>query len=335
MFSGLPTCLIPVCPSVCLLVASFHTFWAKSTCNPNMSRPHERRPRSLRSQPPRLPPSLKYDEIRLPVPQSRRLSARRPHSPPTRRRPLPLSPIRDRSDGHHSHRSTIPRSLPSSRRSAHGSLFSSPLPSDARQTYTPWILNLRTASTTHKCCDARLFRPGHSTDDMGITSDSGTIAVPILPGPTQLFNFDVSVMTLTPTQYTPGARFSELSWPILAAQGFTKHDLHHDHVHDSTMTTTTIPTLCRGRRTTRFSSVIRHPNIPGVDLLWCGYDSSRSPLTFVHMTALEMVDLAAWTEGVRTGVVGQVADMDGRLGWIEPGEDSPLELILRSHGVRP
>jgi hypothetical protein len=141
-------------------------------------------------------------------------------------------------------------------------------------------------------------------------------------------------MTLTPTEYTPSAPFSELNWPLLAAQGFTKHDLHHDHVHDSTWTTMALCRRegCGGRRRppTRLSSVIRHPNIPGVDLLWCGYDATISPRTFVHMTALEMVDMRAWTEGVKNGAVGQVADMDGRLGWIEPGEDSPLDRILQS-----
>jgi hypothetical protein len=53
------------------------------------------------------------------------------------------------------------------------------------------------------------------------------------------------------------------------------------------------------------------------------------------MTALEMVDMRAWTEGVKNGTVGQVADMDGSLGWIEPGEDSPLERILQSRGAWP
>ncbi|KAK5260306.1 hypothetical protein LTR40_004395 [Exophiala xenobiotica] len=254
-------------------------------------------------------------------------------------------------DGHQPHRgSTIPRSLSSSqqrRNSQDQRSASRPLSSSSRTSYPPWIFNLRTTSNaththththTHKCSDARLFRPERkrtgTATTVGSRTRTSTIAVPILPGPTRLFNFDVSVMTLTPTEYTPSAPFSELNWPLLAAQGFTKHDLHRDHVHDSTWTTMTLCRRegCGGRRRppTRLSSVIRHQNVPGVDLLWCGYDATISPRTFVHMTALEMVDMRAWTEGVKNGAVGQVADMDGRLGWIEPGEDSPLDRILQS-----
>ncbi|KAK5214196.1 hypothetical protein LTR47_004580 [Exophiala xenobiotica] len=308
------------------------------------------RPHSPRSQPPHLPPGLKYDEVLLPRPPS----ARRPHSPPypPRRPPPHLSPIHERpEDGHQPHRgSTIPRSLSSSqqrRNSQDQRSASRPLSSSSRTSYHPLILNLRTTSNaththththTHKCSDARLFRPERkrtgTATTVGSRTRTSTIAVPILPGPTRLFNFDVSVMTLTPTEYTPSAPFSELNWPLLAAQGFTKHDLHRDHVHDSTWTTMTLCRRegCGGRRRppTRLSSVIRHQNVPGVDLLWCGYDATISPRTFVHMTALEMVDMRAWTEGVKNGAVGQVADMDGRLGWIEPGEDSPLDRILQS-----
>lgn len=132
-------------------------------------------------------------------------------------------------------------------------------------------------------------------------------------------------MTLTPVRYTPGAPYSELNWPLLASEGFTKHDLHHDHEHDSTHGNP----LCRGIPRRKVSSVIRHPNIPGVDLLWCGYDEDESPHILVHMTAFDMVNLELWSEGVKTGVVGQAADMDGRLGWIEPGDDSPFERIVQ------
>lgn len=167
------------------------------------------------------------------------------------------------------------------------------------------------------------------------TQHTGTVVLPILPGPVSRFNFDVSVMTLSQTLFTPNAEYSELSWPVLQAQGFTKHDFHHNHEHDSTWTdpvhmhTAPCPHTTGDGRRRRASSVIRHPHIPGVDLLWCGYDEASSPHTFVHMTACHMVNVDYWSEGVRLGAVGRAADMDGNVGWVESGEHSLFEMIVQ------
>jgi hypothetical protein len=61
------------------------------------------------------------------------------------------------------------------------------------------------------------------------------VVLPFLPGPNRRLPFmDVSVMTLSNVQYTPEAKFSELSWKLLRKQGFTRHVIHHDHMHDIT-----------------------------------------------------------------------------------------------------
>lgn len=53
------------------------------------------------------------------------------------------------------------------------------------------------------------------------TGGYGTVAIPILPRP-EPYNFGVSIMTVTPTMYTPGAPYSELNWPLMEAQGFSQ-----------------------------------------------------------------------------------------------------------------
>ncbi|KAK6382887.1 hypothetical protein LTS17_003557 [Exophiala oligosperma] len=142
-------------------------------------------------------------------------------------------------------------------------------------------------------------------------------------------------MTVTPTMYTPGAPYSELNWPLMEAQGFHKFDIHHDdhgHVHDTADHVRPM-LVCDGRsrsRPTRYTSVIRHRNIPGVDPLWCSHDPgmNSSSRTLVWTPAFEMVDMQRWARGVRDGIIGQAVDMNGRVAWTEPGEGSPLEDIL-------
>ena len=193
--------------------------------------------------------------------------------------------------------------------------------------FTPWTLNL--TSDTHKCADLNLFRapkpqaPASSLGSRGATSQQdrrrrGTVVLPILPGPKRRYAFfDVSVMMLSNVLYTPGAKYSELSWKTLMQQGFTRHVLHNDHMHDITHVTrsntrsfadttrTSRGILARpladrhgrnsagGRRFTdremngtspdrcgrldKEGSIIRHRGIPGVDLLWCCYDRWQAP----------------------------------------------------------
>lgn len=71
--------------------------------------------------------------------------------------------------------------------------------------------------------------------------------------------------------------------------------------------------------------MIRHGNIPGVDLLWTGSDLDVSPLTFVHMTASEMVDLSLWSAGVRMGIVGRSDDQGAEpVVWIESSDEADV-----------
>ncbi|EXJ63955.1 hypothetical protein A1O7_00290 [Cladophialophora yegresii CBS 114405] len=230
-----------------------------------------------------------------------------------------------------------------------------------RQTikFTPWILNL--SSRAHKCVDRNLFReprPGAAG-----SGGSGTVVLPILPGPKRRCPFfDVTVMTLSNVEYTPQAEYSELSWPLLQQQGFTRHVLHNDHTHDVTYRTgranarqyrdgadiEDVMTLVlrpgsgpgsrrgvvprpgrnihggprfrterhapseRCGRLDKEDSVIRHVALPGVDLLWCGYDSFMNPgVISVQMTGVAMVDLRAWSWGVEAGIVGRGAGFRG------------------------
>lgn len=103
-----------------------------------------------------------------------------------------------------------------------------------------------------------------------------------------------------------------------------KVDIHDGHVHNSTDG----PALCNGRRPTRYTSTIRHRNMMDVDLLWCRYDADRSSRTILCTPAFGMVDMQSWADGVREGIVGRAADMNGRVAWTEPGEESPLAEIL-------
>ncbi|EXJ89013.1 hypothetical protein A1O3_02077 [Capronia epimyces CBS 606.96] len=174
------------------------------------------------------------------------------------------------------------------------------------------------------CADLWLFRPPFATNsqvnhpstrpeaetEAGLV---GTVVLPILPGPVRRFHFDVSVMTLSPTVYTLGARYSELSWPVLASQGFTMNELHHNHEHDATWWHLEHDqTLPAGQQHQRKEAmrVIRHRDLPGVDILWTGHNEAVSPYAFVHLTATAMVDLNIWSRGVEMGVVGRCADVD-------------------------
>ncbi|EXJ95017.1 hypothetical protein A1O1_00135 [Capronia coronata CBS 617.96] len=237
----------------------------------------------------------------------------------------PSSRHRDRD--RHQHRRRQPRVASVSSRPTSGPATAA-LPTRANtgnaRKLTPWIL--RTDTTSHGCADLWLFRPSSSQHQHLVyreaqtrhrtetaTEDLGTVVLPILPGPVRRFGFDVSVMTLSPVVHTPGAQHSELSWPVLAAQGFTLHELHHDHEHDVTwrhLERGHAHRAGRHRHASKRTSVIRHRNIPGVDLLWTGHDQRVSPHTFVHFTAIEMVDLDVWSRGIEMGVVGRCADVD-------------------------
>ncbi|KAJ9624392.1 hypothetical protein H2204_010845 [Knufia peltigerae] len=288
-----------------------------------MSSPRLTSPRGGGDRAPRLPAGFEYERVQLP---SSRPSSRDPRQPRQsgirgRRRPRPtsrspLAPVFEDSsawmDNYFYARPSVPR--PSSAtilRPPPSSPSSSSSPQTNNLHCTPWILNTETINTSHRCSDALFFRDSIDLQPGGY----GTVAIPILPRP-EPYNFGVSIMTVTPTMYTPGAPYSELNWPLMEAQGFHKFDIHHDGRSRS--------------RPTRYTSIIRHRNIPGVDLLWCSHDPSMnsSSRTLVWTPAFEMVDMQRWARGVRDGIIGQAADMNGRVAWTEPGEGSPLEDIL-------
>ena len=165
----------------------------------------------------------------------------------------------------------------------------------------------------------------------------------------------VSVMTLSNVLFAPGAKYSEISWKLLAKQGFTRHVLHRDHTHDITHRNVAAndqqyrdganrlkigrglltmerdpppPGLnrlggprSRGKeydqcgKLDEEGSVIRHRDLPGIDLLWCNYDQDMNPGTIsIAFTAASMVDLAAWSMGVQTGIVGKGARFNNYAG---------------------
>ncbi|KIW16396.1 hypothetical protein PV08_06448 [Exophiala spinifera] len=269
------------------------------------------------NRPPRLPTGLRYDL----VPLSSRPRSRGPqsHHSGSDRRPLAPVPEREREYSPTSELDSDSSSDYVYGRPPRHPVYRAPSSTSSGLHCTPWIVNIETINTTHRCSDAHFFRDPIQVQP----GEVGTVALPILPR-SEPFGIGLSIMTLTPTMFTPGAPFSELNWPVLAAQGFYKFDIHVGHVHDST----DAPALCDGRRPTRFNSTIRHRLMPGVDLLWCKYDADVSPWAMLCTPAFEMVHMRSWADGVRNRVVGQAADMPGRVAWIEPGEQSPLEEVL-------
>ncbi|KIY00289.1 uncharacterized protein Z520_03974 [Fonsecaea multimorphosa CBS 102226] len=263
--------------------------------------------------------------------------------------------------------------------------------------FTPWILNL--TAETHKCADLNLFRlprpepPRGGSHSVVVRQGQrqqgpesrrrqrGTVVLPIMPGPKRRIEFDVSVMTLSDVLYNPGAPYSELSWKLLERQSFTRHVLHHDHMHDVThlhaqqqprrprppptameigwrgVRRVDDPRPSRSRYPThdprgpkpndrcghldKETSVIRHRGIPGVDILWVGYDKYMDPRHMrVHMTAADMVDVKLWSWGVEMGVVGKSAELQGFVDWIEgpsgngSAEDEDLFRKIVQGGLR-
>ncbi|KAJ9608111.1 hypothetical protein H2200_007099 [Cladophialophora chaetospira] len=174
-------------------------------------------------------------------------------------------------------------------------------------------------------------------------------------------------MTLSNVLYTPGKKYSELSWKVLEQQGFTRH-LLHDHMYEVTRGSSRGNarrhqdgnnrlriagglvsleersrqgrTSQRGSRSTGegrveprciVDSVIRHPAIPGVDLLFCLYDAPVGPsVIFVRMGGVTKVDLRAWSWGVENGVVGKGADFNAR-----DANADPVAWVVRYGGNSP
>jgi hypothetical protein len=189
-------------------------------------------------------------------------------------------------------------------------------------------------SNPHKCADAHLFRqPFHPesivTEDDRVIQPKGTVVLPIMPGRDH-WDFGVSVMTLCNVLYTPEAKVSELSWSLLESEGFVLHDLqrHHEIVRSLP---SHVWALLRG------SKVIRHPGLPGVDILWCLRKPKDGKL-YVGVIADTMVNMKEWKVGIEDGILGKAVDIPGAVAWTQASEHSAFEEIVlgdsrREHGV--
>jgi hypothetical protein len=157
------------------------------------------------------------------------------------------------------------------------------------------------------------------TEDDQVIQPRGIVVLPIMPGRDN-WDLDVSVMTLSNVLYTPTAKTSEVSWPVLESQGFTLHRLkrHHEIARE-------IPARLWAQM--RDCKIIRHPNLPGVDVLWC-LRKPRDGKLYLGVIADGMVDMKAWKEGIEDGVLGKAVDMPGTLGWTQACEHSEFEKIV-------
>lgn len=153
-------------------------------------------------------------------------------------------------------------------------------------------------------------------EDDSIFQPQGTVVLPIKPG--RRYNMDRSVMTVSNALYTPMASESELSFPVLAEQGFTLHETRRPS--DSILRG-----LHRAFAKGRFYT-LQHSNLPGVYLLYtCLLDGDTNRLSV--MPKLK-VNKRKWIEGVQSGVLGRAVDMGGTLGWTEASEHSRFEEIV-------
>jgi len=199
---------------------------------------------------------------------------------------------------------------------------------DGDDCFTLWVIRLDTDQ--HRCVDEELFRQPFSPDPIIMEDDSmlqpqGTVVIPIQPR--SRYNMGTSVMTISNTLYTPTARHSELSMPVLQKQGFRLGEIRHA---DRAL----LRTLPRGFGSSRLY-VLQHDNLPGIDILYAAcLDGDRNCLS----TGEARVNKRKWIEGVQSGILGRAVDMDGTLGWTEASEHSKFEdLVLdpehRSAGI--
>ncbi len=124
-------------------------------------------------------------------------------------------------------------------------------------------------------------------------------------------------------QYVDGANRMRIAGGMISLEGAPRPGLN---AAGGRRFTAPLPGQRDSRKCDRLDkegSVIRHPSLPGVDLLWCLYDTFMNPgVISVSMTAAAMVDIKAWSLGVERGIVGRSAALNARdpngqpVGWV-------------------
>lgn len=175
-----------------------------------------------------------------------------------------------------------------------------------------WILNAK--GDRHKCNDDQLFRhimiPNARWPEDGTPPEPfGTVVLPILPGIRHPFPYLPSVMTLSNVSFTPGAGYSEMSWPLLRAQGFTITRITDD-LHE-------ILTDLPGAFTRNTVYAIWHRALPGVHWFYANeIPGSRDRFGILSLRC----NMEVWREGIERGVLGKSAEMQGPFAWTEQSE---------------
>lgn len=186
---------------------------------------------------------------------------------------------------------------------------------------TRWVLRLDTKQ--HKCADADLFRQPFSPEPIIMEDDSvqqptGTVVLPIKPGPQIRYGLDISVMTMSNVLHDPLARTSELSWPVLEKQGF---ELNQASPYD-TGSTAMARTFAEG-----MTYAVQHPNLPGVNLLYASRSENEGGRLLIWPVR---VNMERWKAGIEYGVLGRAVDMEGTLAVTQVAGNSRFEAIV--HG---
>lgn len=189
-----------------------------------------------------------------------------------------------------------------------------------RSNFNGWILHA--TGDRHKCNDDQLFRhiiiPNPRRLEEGTPPEPyGTVVLPILPGIRHPFPYLPSVMTLSNVSFTPGAGYSEMSWPLLRAQGFTITRITDD-LHEIV---TDLPRAFT--RNTVYA--IWHRALPGVHWFYANeIPGSRDRLGILSLRC----NMEVWREGIVNGVLGKSVEMQGPFAWTEQRESGAFVRTL-------
>ncbi|KIV97909.1 hypothetical protein PV10_01609 [Exophiala mesophila] len=173
-----------------------------------------------------------------------------------------------------------------------------------------WILNAK--GYQHKCNDHRLFRqiliPNTTWFEEGTPSRPyGTVVLPILPGIGHQHPYRVSVMTLSNVVFTPEAKYSEMSWPLLRAEGFRMTRIFDDmHLFE-------LPAAFAESAV----YAIWHRSLPGVHWFYANEIPGHGDKLGVLLPLFAMEE---WRRGIVEGRLGTSAEMQGPFAWTEPSE---------------
>ncbi|RVX76039.1 hypothetical protein B0A52_00396 [Exophiala mesophila] len=182
-----------------------------------------------------------------------------------------------------------------------------------------WILNAK--GCEHKCNDHRLFRqimiPDTRWFEEGTPSRPyGTVVLPILPGIGHQPPYLVSVMTLSNVVFTPEAKYSEMSWPLLQAEGFGMTRIIND-MHLLELPAASAENVVYA---------IWHRALPGVHWFYTNEIPGHGDKLGVLLPVFAMED---WRRGIAEGKLGTSAEMQGPFAWTEPSECRGFERAVR------